>query len=189
MQQNVVTDFLNCACLAGGIVDLFDASPYLIAFSPYIEAFDCACNIVTGIQETAERGIDGGCWSPCNYSGGDLVDLGYLAALVYADCASLPIGAGLGALFAGLVGAGGGSAAAPGPGTAAGGAGGIALGAAVGDFIVDLAAMGLQNAITQGTPFPVAQCEACVRLARAAGLQVDPSAVCTSIFPGAPAAS
>lgn len=183
LEENSLTHFLNCFCGIAGVVDLFDASPFLFVASPWIEGIDCLCNVWTTIQNFVQRGIEGDCWAPCNYSFRDVGDVAALAALTYVDCASLPLGTALATTIGGLIGGGGGTAVEPVGGTLVGGAVGVALGAAVGDFIIDVAAMALQNMITQGTPWPMGQCCSCVELARAVGVDVDPQEVCRAIFP------
>lgn len=174
-----VSDFLSCVCLGGGILDLFDASPHLLAASPFIEWFDCSCNAITTLQHLYNIGADEhGCWDPANVTAGEWSSLATLAALTYADCASLPLGASLGAFLGGLAGGSGGTAAEPGGGTVVGGGGGILAGAALGDFIVDIIAMGFQNYITQGTFYPVNQCRACVRLVNLLGIPVSQDSIC-----------
>jgi hypothetical protein len=173
LQENNLTNFLNCFCLGAGLLDL-------VGTNPWVEGVDCACNIVTTVQTAVQRGIEGDCWAPCNYSLRDGEDVVALSALTVADCASLSLGSALASAIGGLIGVGGGTAAEPGGGTLVGGAGGVALGAIIGDFILDLAAMALQNMITQRTPWPVSQCRSCVDLARAVGVDVDPQEVCST---------
>lgn len=169
MPDAQVPDSLTCVCFLAGLADLVD-----VAFGPAaipIEMLDCVCNLLTTVQEFWIRGSDGGCFSVSNLSAVDIGALTVLAGATLADCLSLPIGAAVGSLLFGSAGAtggaaGGGSAGGP-PGAATGGLfSGVvsaATGAVIGDSIVDIAAMALQNAITQGTPLPVGQCEACLR--------------------------
>jgi len=166
IDPNIVSDAVTCLCFGAGIADILPIPG--VGSNPVVEGVDCACNILTTLQEIYNRGADGGCWDIANLSTTDISLITALAELTIIDCGSLPIGTALGELIGGLVGGGGGGAAAGPPGAVGGGAAGAGVGAIVGDFIVDVAAMALQNLITQGTPLPVAQYRACERLVRRA---------------------
>lgn len=166
IDPNIVSDAVTCLCFGAGIADILPIPG--VGSNPVVEGVDCACNILTTLQEIYNRGADGGCWDIANLTTPDILLITALAELTIIDCGSLPIGTALGGLIGGLVGGGGGGAAAGPPGAVGGGAAGAGVGAIVGDFIVDVAAMALQNLITQGTPLPAAQYRACERLARRA---------------------
>jgi outer membrane protein OmpA-like peptidoglycan-associated protein len=159
IDQSLLSDIVTCICFGFSIADAIPIPA--IGQNPVVEAADCTCNILTLMQEVYKRGNVNGCWSPLNMSASDAFALQLLAALAVIDCGSVPIGDALGGFILGLFG----TAAEPGGGTVAGGAAGVLLG----DFIVDLATMAMQNYITQGTVLPVAQMKACGRLVDKAG--------------------
>jgi hypothetical protein len=184
-------DIITCLCFGAGLADLVNTAPPLLPVAVPIEQLDCICNIFTTVQEFWARASDGGCFSPWNLSAVDLSLLAMLAATTYADCASLPIGAAVGSMLFGSGGVAGGGAAGGevgGPpglfgGGLLGGVVGAGAGVAIGDFIVDVAAMALQNFITQGTPLPAGQCEAC---SRAFGASLVGNLVCGGVVGSAP---
>ncbi len=179
INDTIVSNVFNCVCLADGILDLKDSAPFLLPASPFIEGLDCVCNIMTILQHIYNIGADdSGCWNLSNITLGEKVSLVNLAGLTFADCASLPIGASVGAFILGLVGGAGETAAEPGAGTIVGGGGGALTGAMLGDFIVDITAMALQNIITQGTPLPINQCHSCITLANLVGVNVNANTLC-----------
>jgi hypothetical protein len=178
IEPSLAGDFVTCFCLAGGLLDLVDASPYLAPIASWVEVIDCACNVLTILQHVYNIGVEDGCWDWDNVTWGEGLSVLNLSLSTIADCSSLPLGASLGALLGGLGGGAGGSGAAPGPGTAAGAGAGAGAGAILGDLLVDVAAMAMQNIITQGTPFPVNQCRACVRLAHRVGVPDFSDAFC-----------
>jgi outer membrane protein OmpA-like peptidoglycan-associated protein len=159
IEPGLANDIVTCVCFGASIADAIPIPA--VGTSPYVEAADCLCNIFTALQQVYTRGSDGGCWSIDNLTASDLLALGALSGIAVVDCGSLPVGTALAGFIGGLIG----TAAEPGGGTVAGAGGGAVLG----DFIVDLAAMALQNLITQGTPLPVAQVQACGRLALRVG--------------------
>jgi len=154
IDRSLLGDIVTCVCLGTSIADAIPIPT--VGQNPYVEAADCLCNVLTLLQEVYKRGSDGGCWSPSKISATDAVALTALAGITAVDCFSLPLGTAVGGFILGLIG----TEAEPGGGTVVGGI----TGAVLGDMIVDLAAMATQNLITQGTPLPVAQLQACGRL-------------------------
>lgn len=174
LEPNIAADAVTCFCLGAGIADLVPVPG--VGTNPWIELADCTCNILTTLQEIWKRGDEGGCWSPGNYDVADAAALGALGTATAVDCGSLPVGSAFGTFVAGLVGGASGGAAGGPPGAVAGGGVGAIVGAALGDLILDLAAMAMQNYIIQGSVKPVAQMDACGRLAdRAGGRERSPN--------------
>ncbi len=151
IDPSLVSDIVTCGCFGFGIADVFPG----VGTNPVIEHVDCACNFLTTLLEVYKRGADGGCWDVANLTTRDILMITALLELTLADCWSLALGPVLGGFIVGLIGTGAGP-----EGTVVGGI----TGAVLGDMIVDVAAMALQNAITQGTPFPIDQVRACGRL-------------------------
>lgn len=168
IEPGLWSDLLTCGCFGAGIADLVPIPG--VGNNPAVEMIDCACNIITLIQEIYKRGTPNnsnkGCWSISNFTPMDFVAIENLFLLVLIDCTSLAIGPALGASVGAIT---GGSSGGP-----AGAVAGAGTGAIIGDFLVDAAAMAAQNYITQGTPLPEAQLAACSRLATKFKNTMDP---------------
>lgn len=158
-----LSDIVTCVCFAAGIADLLPLGPESGPVEVGIEAADCLCNVLTTLKEIYIRGADGGCWSIANISPTDAAAIAALVGLTVVDCLSEEIGTALGGFVGGLLGS------ETGPGAAGTAAAGAELGGTLGGMIIDLAAMAAQNMITQGTPLPVAQIQACLRVLEGGG--------------------
>ena len=147
--KNIYGKFRNVACpkiKALQNTDIVNCGCALIAVadvgssSPLVERVDCLCNVLSSFGQMCDTGISS--WQFWAYS-----------ALTTLDCASAPVAIVLGGLV--------GEAAYP----AGGGVIGAIIGATpAGDAAVDVAAMALQNMVTQGTPLPMSQGKSCCNL-------------------------
>ena len=100
----------------------------------------CICNVLSSFGQMCDTGISS--WQFWAYS-----------ALTTLDCASAPVAMVLGGLV--------GEAVYP----AGGGVIGAIIGATpAGDAVIDVAAMALQNMVSQGTPLPMSQGKSCCNL-------------------------